>query len=153
MCRIAIMTEQKKIGRPTKYDPAFCEIAIELGRQGKSRESIAANLNVSWNTLNIWAETHPEFLEALNNAKTLEQDYWEDLGLRYIVEAPGGSKLNSAVWGRSMAARFPQKWRDNSKMEVVGKDNGAIQVDVVHDFSQGLLNDLLATRQDDADKE
>jgi hypothetical protein len=52
-----------------------------------------------------------------------------------------------------MAARFPQKWRDNSKMEVVGKDNGAIQVDVVHDFSQGLLNDLLATRQDDADKE
>jgi hypothetical protein len=24
---------------------------------------------------------------------------------------------------------------------------------VVHDFSQGLLNDLLATRQDDADKE
>ena len=147
------MTAEKKIGRPTKYDPAYCEIATELGRQGKSRESIAANLNVSWNTLNIWAETHPEFLEALSNAKTLEQDYWEDLGLRYIVEAPGGSKLNSAVWGRSMAARFPQKWRDNSKMEVVGKDNGAIQVDVVHDFSQGLLNDLLATRQDDADKE
>jgi len=147
------MTEEKKIGRPTKYDPSYCQIAIELGRQGKSRESIAANLNVSWNTLNLWADAHPEFMEALNNAKTLEQDYWEDLGLRYIVEAPGGSKLNSAVWGRSMAARFPQKWRDNSKMEVVGKDNGAIQVDVVHDFSQGLLNDLLATRQDDADKE
>jgi hypothetical protein len=52
-----------------------------------------------------------------------------------------------------MSARFPQKWRDNSNMEVVGKDNGAIQVDVVHDFSQGLLNYLLATRQDDADKE
>ena len=147
------MTEQKKIGRPTKYDPAFCEIAIELGRQGKSRESICANLGIGWTTLNVWMETYPEFRDALDDAKILEQDYWEDLGTRYIVEAPGGSKLNTGVWTRSMAARFPKKWRDNSKMEVVGKDNGAIQVDVVHDFSQGLLNDLLATRQDDADKE
>ena len=59
------MTEPKKIGRPTKYDPEYCKVAIDLGRKGKSRESIAANLNVSWNTLNIWAENHPEFFEAL----------------------------------------------------------------------------------------
>jgi hypothetical protein len=147
------MTEQKKIGRPTKYDPAFCEIAIELGRKGKSRESIAANLGVSWSTLLGWTESHPEFQEALENAKILEMDYWEELGSQHIVEVPGGPKLNTGVWNKSMSARFPHKWRDNSKMEVVGKDNGAIQVDVVHDFSQGLLNDLLATRQDDADKE
>ena len=147
------MTEQKKIGRPTKYDPAYCEIAIELGRKGKSRESIAANLGIGWTTLNVWMESHPEFRDALDDAKVLEMDYWEELGSQHIVEVPGGPKLNTGVWNKSMSARFPQKWRDNSKMEVVGKDNGAIQVDVIHDFSQGLLNDLLATRQDDADKE
>ena len=147
------MTEPKKIGRPTKYDPEYCKVAIDLGRKGKSRESIAANLNVSWNTLNIWAENHPEFFEALEHAKTLEQDYWEELGSQHIVEVPGGPKLNTGVWTRSMAARFPKKWRDNSKMEVSGKNDGAIQVDVVHDFAQGLLDDLLATRQDDADQE
>jgi hypothetical protein len=147
------MTEQKKIGRPTKYDPTFCEIAIELGRKGKSRESIAANLGIGWTTLNVWMESHPEFRDALDDAKVLEMDYWEELGSQHIVEVPGGPKLNTGVWNKSMSARFPHKWRDNSKMEVVGKDNGAIQVDVVHDFSQGLLNDLLATRQDDADKE
>lgn len=148
------MTEPKKpVGRPSKYDPSYCDLAIEMGRQGKSRVSIAANIGVSWHTLNIWAENHPEFLEALNDAKTLEQDYWENLGAQHIVEVPGGPKLNTGVWTRSMAARFPRDWRDNSKMEVVGKDDGAIQVDVVHDFSQGLLNDLLATRQDDADQD
>ena len=147
------MTEPKKIGRPTKYDPEYCKVAIDLGRKGKSRESIAANLNVSWNTLNIWAETYPDFFEALEHAKTLEQDYWEELGSQHIVEVPGGPKLNTGVWTRSMAARFPKKWRDNSKMEVTGKNDGAIQVDVVHDFAQGLLDDLLATRQDDADQE
>lgn len=51
-----------------------------------------------------------------------------------------------------MAARFPEQYRENSKVEVTGKDGGAIEVDVVHDFSQDLLNDLLATRQSDADK-
>lgn len=148
------MTEPKKpVGRPTKYDPSYCDVAIELGRQGKSRESIAANLGVSWSTLLGWTESYPEFQEALDNAKILEMDYWEELGSKHIVEVPGGPKLNTGVWNKSMSARFPHKWRDNSKMEVVGKDDGAIQVDVVHDFSQGLLNDLLAVRQDNADNE
>lgn len=147
------MTEPKKIGRPTKYDPKYCDLAIELGRQGKSRVSIAAKIGIGWTTLNVWMENHPEFRDALDDAKVLEQDYWEALGAQHIVEVPGGPKLNTGVWTRSMAARFPRDWRDNSKMEVVGKDDGAIQVDVVHDFSQGLLNDLLATRQDDADQD
>lgn len=147
------MTEPKKVGRPTKYDPAFCERVVELGRQGKSRESICARLGIGWSTLHAWADIYPEFQDALEEAKFLEQDYWEELGSQHIVEVPGGPKLNTGVWTRSMAARFPKKWRDNSKMEVTGKNDGAIQVDVVHDFAQGLLEDLLATRQDDADQE
>jgi hypothetical protein len=49
-----------------------------------------------------------------------------------------------------MAARFPEQYRENSKLEVTGKNDGPVQVDVVHDFSQALLDDLLATRQADA---
>jgi len=49
-----------------------------------------------------------------------------------------------------MAARFPEQYRENSKVEVTGKNDGPIEVDMIHDFSQNLLDDLLATRQADA---
>ena len=50
-----------------------------------------------------------------------------------------------------MAARFPEHYRENSKVEVVGKNDGAIQVDVIHDLSKDLITDLLSIRQEDAD--
>jgi len=50
-----------------------------------------------------------------------------------------------------MAARFPNEYRENNKVEVVGKNDGAIQVDVIHDFAKDLVADLLAARQADAE--
>jgi hypothetical protein len=50
-----------------------------------------------------------------------------------------------------MAARFPNEYRENSKVEVSGNNGGAIQVDVIHDFAQELMSDLLAARQADAE--
>ena len=143
------MTDKPKrpVGRPTKYDPAYCEQVIEWGKQGYSREMIASELDVGWTTLNLWADAHEDFMTALENAKVHEMAYFEKLGLQYAVENPQGPRLNSAIWGRSLAARFPQKYRENTKVEVTGKNDGAIQVDVVHDFAQELMNDLLSTRQ------
>ena len=139
----------KKIGRPSKYDPALCDKVVELGRQGKSVEQISSALGFHYKTLLYWAETHPEFLEAMELAKQYELAYWEDLGSQYIVEAPQSAKLNTGLWSRSMAARFPAKYRENSKVEVTGKNDKPIQVNVLHDFSQSLVDDLLAARQND----
>lgn len=139
----------KKIGRPSKYDPALCDKVVELGRQGKSVEQISSALGFHYKTLLYWSETHPEFLEAMELAKQYEMAYWEDLGSQYIVEAPQSAKLNTGLWSRSMAARFPAKYRENSKVEVTGKNDKPIQVDVLHDFSQSLVDDLLAARQND----
>lgn len=148
---IPIMTTDtpKKIGRPSKYDPALCDKVIELGRQGKSVEQISSDLGWHYKTLLYWAETHPEFLEAMELAKQYEMAYWEELATKHIVEDPRGPKLNTGLWSRSMAARFPKKYRENSKIEVTGKDDKPIQIDVIHDFSQSLVEDLLAARQDD----
>jgi len=139
----------KKIGRPSKYDPALCDKVVELGRQGKSVEQISSALGFHYKTLLYWSETHPEFLEAMELAKQYEMAYWEDLASQYIVEAPQSAKLNTGLWSRSMAARFPAKYRENSKVEVTGKNDKPIQVDVLHDFSQSLVDDLLAARQND----
>jgi len=143
------MTDTPKRGRgqPTKYDPAYCDQVVEWGKQGYSREMIAGELDVSWNTLINWMEANPDFLAALETAKMHEMIYFEKIGIQYMVERPQGDKLNTSIWSRSLAARFPQKYRENTKVEVTGKNDGAIQVDVVHDFAQELMNDLLSTRQ------
>lgn len=44
-----------------------------------------------------------------------------------MFEEPGGVKLNPSIWSRSMAARFPKDWRENSKHEVSGIDGAPIE--------------------------
>jgi hypothetical protein len=133
---------KKKIGRPTLYKPEYCQRVVELGRQGKSKEQISATLGLSWNTLDLWAEKHEEFMSALRVAKNLELNYWEDLGLQHIVEVPGGGRLNGAVYNKIMAARFPQKYSERNKIELTGNNGGAIQVQTSHSIAQEILNDI-----------
>lgn len=142
----------KFLGRPSKYDPALCKKIEPLGKIGKSRWAIAAALGITPSNLMNWEKAHDEFREALEIARQDALAYWESLAEAHLIETPGAPKLNTGLWSRSMAARFPEQYRENSKVEVTGKDGGAIEVDVVHDFSQDLLNDLLATRQSDANK-
>lgn len=105
-------------GRPTDYDPAYCDQVIEYGKQGKSRAWIAAKLDVVHQTLKNWEAVHPEFLEAMTRAAQFSQMWWEDAGQVGMV----ADKFNSSVWSRSMAARFPNDWREKTA-HVGGDDN------------------------------
>ena len=116
--------EKRPVGRPSQYDPAYCERIIELGRLGKSIEQIAAQIGVGTKTMYNWRDEFPEFLRALELAKELELDWWENIAQNMMVENKDGSKLNSAIWSRSMAARFPKKYRESTKTEITG-ENGA----------------------------
>ena len=140
----------KFLGRPSKYDPAYCDAILDLGKEGLSKWQICSRLNIGIHNMNAWEGAHEDFRAALEQARLDALAYWEDLAHYHIREAPGGVKLNTGLWSRSMAARFPEQYRENSKLEVTGKNDGPVQVDVVHDFSQDLLDDLLATRQADA---
>ena len=141
----------KFLGRPTKYDPKYCDLVIELGKQGKSRAQMFAETGVPYSTFQAWEHGQPEFQAAMKEARALALAYWEDLAHNHMQEAPGGVRLNTGLWSRSMAARFPVEYRDNAKVELVGKDDGPIQVDHIHDFAKELMDDLLVLRQKDAE--
>ena len=140
----------KFLGRPSKYDSAYCDRIVELGKLGYTRAMIANELGFGWRNLQNWEGAHEEFRAALEQARVDAMAYMERLALEHMVESPGGPKLNTGLWSRSMAARFPNEYRDNSRVEVSGRNGGAIEVDVVHDFAQTLMDDLLAARQADA---
>jgi len=111
------------MARPTGYRDEFCEQVIELGRQGKSKAQIAANLDVCRQTLENWATAHPAFLDALTRARDLAQAWWEDKA-QIGLETPG---FNASLWGRSMAARFPDDYTERQKREITGRDGGPIE--------------------------
>jgi transposase len=126
MTETADVPAKRPVGRPSLYDPAYCDKVIELGRIGKSVEQIASILNVSLRTMYSWRDAHEEFLHALDDAKTYEQAWWEEQAAAYMVENKESDRLNSTLWSRSMAARFPKKYRESTKQEITGADGAPL---------------------------
>lgn len=102
----------------------MCEQVIEWGKQGKSRVWMAAHLDITHETLLQWAKEKPDFSEALTRANVLSQAHWEDLGHQCMVMNQGQTFSQSA-WSRSMAARFPDHWREKAEVKHDATDNFA----------------------------
>lgn len=111
-------------GRPSLYDPAYCERVLEMGRNGYSVVEMASEIGVARSTLEeAWPRAHPEFSEALTRARECSQAWWERTGRVGMVE----NTINASIWSRSMAARFPRDWREVKGTELTGKDGGAVE--------------------------
>jgi transposase len=114
--------EKRPVGRPSLYKPEYCEEVIALGKIGKSTEAIGAILGVGTKTLYNWRDENPEFLHALELAKEFELQWWEDIAQTHMIENKESDKINASIWSRSMAARFPKKYREQVKQEITGAD-------------------------------
>lgn len=104
-------------GRPSTYDPAYCEQVITLGKDGKSKAQMAAHFDVSRQTIDNWAEEHEEFLEALTRAMAHCQSWWEDMGQSGLT-AHG---FNAAVWKKSVEARFRDDYTERQEQTFRGE--------------------------------
>lgn len=111
-------------GRPTKYDPSYCDRVVEFGEEGMSVVEMASELGVSRNTLETtWTLAHPEFLEAMGIARDRSQAWWEKQGRIHLT----ADKFQASLYSRSMAARFPRDWREVKGTELTGADGGPIE--------------------------
>lgn len=104
-------------GRPTKYDPAYCDQIIAHMQDGASMLSFAAEINVSRATLNVWAEQHPEFLEAVNVAKAKCAAWWEKVARTNAVTGDGNATL--VVFGLKNMGR--DEWHEKMHTEHSGE--------------------------------
>ena len=104
-------------GRPTAYQPEFCDQVIELGKAGKSKAQMAAHFDVSRQTIDNWADAHEDFLDALNRAMAHCQAWWEDQAQTGLV-APQGMTFNAAVWKKSVEARFREDYTERQEQTV-----------------------------------
>jgi hypothetical protein len=111
-------------GRPSTYDPMYCDMVLRLGAEGKSPEQIAAEIGVPRTTMLSWADTNPDFSTALTRAKELEQAWWENVGQSALF----ADRFQASVWSKSMQARFREKYTDKVIQEQTGANGGPIEV-------------------------
>ena len=105
-------------GRPTNYDPTYCDKVIELGREGASKAEMAHALGCSRPTMDAWAAAHPEFLYALKEALENAQGWWESQGRKATFGAAPGFNATSFIF--NMKNRFPKDWKDKQEVEHSG---------------------------------
>ncbi len=103
-------------GRPSTYDPAYCEMVIEHMREGASLTSFAAEIGVARATLNVWMEAHPEFLDAVHAGKAKCAAWWEKVARANAQNGTGNATLT--VFG--LKNMSPDDWREKQEVEHSG---------------------------------
>ena len=101
-------------GRPSKYDPAFCEQVREFMSQGFSRMAAAGHIGVCYDTLRAWQDEHPEFSQAVKEGQAARTVFLE----RGLLQAETGPQVTSRIFALKNAA--PEEWRDKTETELSG---------------------------------
>lgn len=104
-------------GRPSKYDPSFCDRVRELGRQGASLAEMALDLEIAYSTFDLWKNSKEDFSEAVKDAERLSQGWWEKQGRIATFGAVEGFNATSYIF--QMKNRFRKDWNDK---QLIGSD-------------------------------
>ncbi len=108
------------LGRPTDYDPAFCEQAVEFLKDGYSLAALAGELGVARSTVYLWADTHPAFSDAVKRGQAGAVLWWEKQN-RNLAMGTGEGNATSIIFG--LKNRAPDEWRDKTETQHSGDVN------------------------------
>ena len=104
-----------KAGRPTKYDPKYCQQLIDHMNGGLSFEAFGGKVDVTEKTLYNWRRKHRAFLRSYKKGLLKSLLHWEEMGHDMVLAGQG----NATTWIFNMKNRFrKQGWSD---MRVIDK--------------------------------
>lgn len=101
-------------GRPTKYRKNMAKKVVEVMKGGGSKTEVAAELNISKETLYQWADPKStyfkqEFSDAITIGLVHAQSYWEKL-LREVANDRKNGNATLIIF--SLKNRFKEEWAD-----------------------------------------
>jgi hypothetical protein len=108
-----------KVGRPSDYRPEYCDLVVELGKQGMLPVQMAPRCGVeSRQSLHDWAKKYPEFSYAFNMARIWCEDYWLNLGK---TKASGENPFaDSSTIKFFLSAAFGYREKTDQSIEIEG---------------------------------
>jgi hypothetical protein len=117
------------LGRPSKYDPSYCEIAISIMEQGLSKTCVAAELRVARSTLYEWIDNYPDFRDAMKIGEVLAPAAIE----RESLQAAKEGRWNAGLcWHHKNLSQTQGEdaFKDRRETELVSPEGEAIQLNV-----------------------
>lgn len=102
------------VGRPTKYEPRFCDELIVCMGLGFSLTAFAGEISVSRATINNWMAEFPEFLEATRVGQAKRTRALE----KTLIDGESGPKVTGHIFALKNAD--PDGWRDKQEHEHSG---------------------------------
>lgn len=104
------------MGRPSKYDPAFCETAEETLAQGFSEAVLAGELGVCLDTITEWKNVHEDFSASVKRGRAKGAKVWETRLAN--LASTGEGNATGIIFG--LKNRVPDLWRDKTETEHSG---------------------------------
>lgn len=135
-------------GRPTEYEPEFCDIASKACARGATIAEIAEILKVHRSTIYRWMAEHQEFCDAIRIAQSIADErvgfslYERAVGyshnavkifvpkglgapviVPYVEHVP--PDVNAAKFW--LTNRKPDEWKERSSKEISGPGGGPVE--------------------------
>lgn len=112
------------VGRPSLYDPKYCNEVIDFCAQGFSLTAFAGKIRVARDTIAEWGYVHPEFSEAIKIAKACAAYSLEtDAGK---VRKTGGGPGTAAMIIFGLKNFAPDEYQDRREPESLTPDQLAL---------------------------
>ena len=109
-------------GRPSDYDPDYCDVATTFLADGYSLAALAGHLGVARSTVYKWVDEHPEFSDAVKTGQAAATLWWEQANRNLALTGQGNA--TAIIFG--LKNRAADEWRDVKATEITGKDGGPI---------------------------
>lgn len=112
-------------GRPTKYDPKYCDLVVKVMGQGLSLTAFAGEIGVARITIDEWRSVHPEFSIACMKGQAARTRFLE-MGM--LERDMPGPAVNARRFALANAA--PEEWREKQQLEHSGPNGSEIPVSI-----------------------
>lgn len=122
-----------KVGRPTDYEPVYCDLFKEELKKGKTMAQVSMALNVPWSTITNWRNAHPEFMTAIEDGLVWSESAFTEQTKNLWV----GEHVNTRLI--ELHARNCYKWSTKDKDNVLVVGSGVTD-DAIAKVSQILAN-------------
>src|SRR5690348_5150752 len=105
------------MGPPFKYKPEMCAIALQVLNGGESLTAVAAELNVTRETIYEWRDKYPDFDAACKQGLAKAQRDWESIGRKGATGEI--EKFSNAAWIFTMKNRFRADYQDQPESKPI----------------------------------
>lgn len=119
-------------GRPTKYDPKFCETVIEYMAKGYSKQAVAGVIEISVDTLYEWAKKHKDFSDAISIGEAKARLWFDNVLANHLTHNKNGQQINGQVYALNMKNRFG--FSDKKEIDLGGDKDKALEIKLNYNY-------------------